>query len=69
MTQLFYAEQSYKSGVDTIGSVSKHQIYVAIECPPPWESYDLDSKDIPDNLRSLGEKIYKTAIAAKPACY
>jgi len=58
MTQFFCAEQSRQSGVDIIGTASEHQVYVAIECPPPWESYDLDSKGIPEDLRSLGEEIY-----------
>ncbi len=56
--QPFCAEQSRQSGVDIIGSASEHQIYVAIACPPPWESYDLDSKGIPENLRALGAEIY-----------
>lgn len=30
---------------------------VAIECPPPWTSYDLESKGVPDNLRELGDEI------------
>ena len=58
MDQFLCAEKSRQSGVDIIGSASEHQIYVAIECPLPWESYDLDSKGIPDKLRVLGEEIY-----------
>ena len=58
MDQFLCAEKSRQSGVNIIGSAPGHQIYVAIECPPPWKSYDLDSKGIPDNLRSLGEEIY-----------
>lgn len=57
MNPIFCAEQSSKSGVDIIGSAPKHQVYVAIECPPPWESSVLESKGIPDNLRSLGKEI------------
>lgn len=58
MEYLFCAEQSRQSGVDIVGTASEHQVYVAIECPPPWESYDLDSKGIPEDLRALGEEIY-----------
>lgn len=58
MENFFCAESSRQSGVDIIGSASEHQIYVAIECPPPWASYDMESKGIPENLRELSEKIY-----------
>ncbi|XPM58184.2 MAG: hypothetical protein EDM05_010675 [Leptolyngbya sp. IPPAS B-1204] len=58
MENVFCAEQSQQSGVDIINSASEHQLYVAIECPPSWTSYDLESKGIPDNLRELGETIY-----------
>jgi hypothetical protein len=58
MEPIFCAEQSRQSGIDIIGSAPEHQVYVAIECPPPWESYDLDSKGIPEALRALGKEIY-----------
>ena len=58
MENFFCAEQSRESGVDIIGSASEHQIYVAIECSPPWASNDMESKGIPDNLRELSEAIY-----------
>jgi hypothetical protein len=56
-TQFFCAERSRQSGVNIIGSASEHQVYIAIECPPPWTGYDLDSKGIPDNLRELSDEI------------
>lgn len=59
MENFFCAEQSRQSGVDIIGSASEHQIYVAIECPPPWTTDDMESKGIPDNLRELSEEIYE----------
>lgn len=55
---LFCSQTSRQSGVDIVGTASEHQVYVAIECPLPWESYDLDSKGIPEDLRSLGKEIY-----------
>ncbi|WP_416669927.1 sucrase ferredoxin [Egbenema bharatensis] len=58
MDNFFCAEQSRQSGVDIIGSAAEHQIYVAIECPPPWTTDDMESKGIPDNLRQLSEAIY-----------
>ncbi len=59
MENLFCAEQSRQSGVDIIGYAPEHQIYVAIECSPPWASKDMESKGIPDNLRKLSEEIYQ----------
>jgi hypothetical protein len=58
MDNFFCAEQSRQSGVDIIGSASEHQVYVVIECPPPWISDDMESKGVPDNLRTLSEAIY-----------
>ncbi|MBW4460417.1 MAG: hypothetical protein KME47_09275 [Nodosilinea sp. WJT8-NPBG4] len=58
MEQLFCAEQARQSGIDIVGTASEHHLYVAIACPPPWEPADLDSKGIPENLRSLGKALY-----------
>lgn len=53
----FCSQNSRQSGADIIGSASDHQVYVVIECPPPWEAHALESKTVPDNLRSLAEKV------------
>ncbi|WP_250123972.1 hypothetical protein [Chroococcidiopsis sp. CCMEE 29] len=58
MDHFFCAESSRQAGVDIIGSASTHEKYVLVECPPPWDSYDLDSILIPANLRELGEEVY-----------
>ncbi|MEP0949144.1 MULTISPECIES: sucrase ferredoxin [Cyanophyceae] len=58
MEQSFCAEQARQSGIDIAGSASEHSLYVAIACSPPWESNDLDSKGIPENLRLLGKAFY-----------
>jgi len=58
MKHFFCAESSRQSGVDIIGTASEHPLYVAIECPPPWASDDMESKGIPDNLRELSDVIY-----------
>jgi hypothetical protein len=58
MAQFFCAESSRQSGIDIIGSAANHQVYVLVECPPPWTSDDLESKGVPDNLRQLGEELY-----------
>lgn len=56
---LFFCSQtSRESGVDIIGTASEHQIYVAIECSPPWEPHDMESKGIPAALRDLSAEIY-----------
>ena len=56
---LFFCSQtSRESGVDIIGSAYEHRLYVAIECPPPWTSDDMESKGIPDNLRELSQELY-----------
>lgn len=57
-TQFFCAERSRQSGIDIIGTASEHQVYVLVECPPPWEPDDLESRTVPQNLRELGEEIY-----------
>jgi len=31
---------------------------MAIECPSPWASDDMESKGIPDNLRELSQELY-----------
>jgi hypothetical protein len=58
MEQIFCAEQSRQSGLDIAGTASGHQVYVAIACPPPWDSDDMASKGIPAALRDLSEEIY-----------
>lgn len=56
-SQYFCSQQSRQSGVDIIGTASEHKMYVAIECSPPWERDDLESKGIPDDLRQLANAI------------
>lgn len=56
-TQFFCADHSRQSGVDIIGSASEHEVYIAIACPPPWASDELESEFVPDNLRELIEEV------------
>ncbi|MBD2091495.1 sucrase ferredoxin [Microcoleus sp. FACHB-1515] len=53
----FCAESSRESGVDIVGTASDHEIYIAIECPPPWEADEIESRSVPDNLRELIEEV------------
>lgn len=56
-SQYFCSQESRQSGVDIIGTASEHNMYIAIECSPPWQRDDLDSKGIPDDLRQLANTI------------
>jgi hypothetical protein len=58
-TPFFCAESSHQSGVDIIGTASNHEIYIAIECRPPWEPDEIESQSVPDNLRELIEIVYE----------
>jgi len=57
MQPLFCAVESRESGADMIGTAPEHQVYVAIECPPPWTPSEIESPGVPDNLRSLAADI------------
>lgn len=57
MNTFFCAEESHQAGEDLIGNASPAQIFVLVECPPPWAPYALESKSIPANLRALKEEI------------
>jgi hypothetical protein len=56
-TPFFCSQSSRQSEAEIIGSASDHQVYVVVECPPPWEPYYLQSKTVPDNLRSLADEV------------
>lgn len=58
MENVFCAESWRRSGIDIIGTASEHPLYVAIECSPPWASQDMESKEIPNNLRELSQELY-----------
>lgn len=57
MNTFFCAEASYQAGEDLIGNAWPAQIFVLVECPPPWAPRALESKSIPVNLKALNEEI------------
>lgn len=56
-TQFFCSQNSRQSGTDIIGTAPDHQIYIAIECPPPWTKDEIESPAVPDSLRELIEEV------------
>ncbi len=57
MNTFFCAEASDQAGEDLIGNAWPAQIFVLVECPPPWAPRALESKSIPANLKALNEEI------------
>jgi hypothetical protein len=62
----FCTEESQEAGEDLIGSAVAAQIYVLVECPPPWSANAFDSKDIPANLRTLVKELKQDKRSIKP---
>lgn len=56
-TQFFCSQNSRQSGADIIGTASGYEVYIAIECPPPWEPHAIESPSVPENLRELFEAV------------
>ncbi|MFE1744002.1 sucrase ferredoxin [Coleofasciculus sp. H7-2] len=65
MNKFFCAEESRQAGEEIIGCATNRQIYVLIECPPPWTSDPLDSKFLPANLKALKEEIDTEALSVR----
>ncbi|YAF98114.1 MAG: sucrase ferredoxin [Nodularia sp. CChRGM 3473] len=59
MNHLFFAKESWQINEDPIGTGVHRQCYVLVECPPPWKADELESKAVPENLRSLAEEFYE----------
>lgn len=57
MNRYFCADASRQAGEDPIGWVSSDEIFVMIECPPPWSTNEFESKAAPANLISFVEKL------------
>lgn len=66
MDTFFCAEESRQIGEDPIGCAVNHQIYVLVECPPPWSASAFASKFVPANLRALIEEGKKAELPVKP---
>lgn len=59
MSEFFCSDLARQSGIFLGGTARHYETYFLIECPPPWTSYDLDSRQIPENLRALGDRFYR----------
>lgn len=62
MDTFFCAQESEQAQEDLIGTAGTAEIYVLVECPPPWTSNALNSKSIPANLRALVAEIDETEL-------
>ncbi|WP_348245589.1 sucrase ferredoxin [Leptolyngbya sp. DQ-M1] len=66
MNSFFCAEESQGAGEDLIGSAVAAEIYVLIECPPPWSANAFDSKQVPTNLRTLVQELKQDQRPIRP---
>lgn len=65
MDTFFCAEESRQAGEDPIGTADTYPIYVLLECPTPWTETAINSKFIPDNLRTLYKEIAQTELSVR----
>lgn len=64
MDKFFCAEASRQAEENPIGWAAPCQLYILIECPPPWGGDEFASQSVPANLRVLVEEIYQTEPSA-----
>ncbi|AFY88040.1 MULTISPECIES: sucrase ferredoxin [Chroococcidiopsis] len=64
MDKFFCAEASRQAEENPIGWAAPCQLYILIECPPPWTGDEFASQSIPANLKVLVEEIYRAEPAA-----
>lgn len=62
----FCTEESQEAGEDLIGSAVAAQIYVLVECPPPWSANAFDSKQVPADLRTLLQEFKQAKRSIRP---
>lgn len=65
MDTFFCAEESRQAGEDPIGTADTYPIYVLLECPTPWTETAINSKFIPDNLRTLYKELAQTELSVR----
>lgn len=58
MSHISCSQLTRQSGNSLSGTGLTYENYLVVECPPPWNSYDLETPRIPDNLRAIGDEIY-----------
>ena len=59
MNRFYCADNAKELQEDPIGTATKYQTYILVECPTPWNYEALNSKWVPDNLRVLVTEIEK----------
>lgn len=64
MDKFFCAEASRQAEENLIGWAAPCQLYILIECPPPWGGDEFAAPSIPANLRILVEEVYQTEPSA-----
>lgn len=64
MDKFFCAEASRQAEENPIGWAAPCQLYILIECPPPWGADEFACQSVPANLRVLVEEIYQTEPSA-----
>ncbi|MBD2468782.1 sucrase ferredoxin [Nostoc sp. FACHB-145] len=62
MDNSFCALESRYVGEDPIANAYNLDFFVMIECPTPWRSNAFDSKQIPENLRTMFEEISESEL-------
>ncbi|OKH23389.1 sucrase ferredoxin [Chroogloeocystis siderophila] len=61
----FCADASRQAGEDPIGWAGSHEIFVLIECPPPWSNNEFESKAAPANLSSFADELDQVEPSAR----
>ena len=66
----FCAEESRQANEELIGSAGNYQIYILIECPPPWAAELFDSEAISPSMKAqtfkLAKEIKSNNISVRP---
>lgn len=59
MNRFFCANNSRELEEDMIGTATKYETYILVECPTPWGYEAFNSKWVPDNLKVLVTEVEK----------
>ncbi|MDJ0726376.1 MAG: sucrase ferredoxin [Prochloraceae cyanobacterium] len=65
MDNFFCAEESRQANEELIGSAGNYQIYILIECPPPWASELFESKAISPSMKAQSFELAKEIMSQK----
>lgn len=59
------ADASRQAGEDPIGWTGSHEIFILIECPPPWSNNEFESKAAPAKLSFLVDELDQVEPSAR----